>query len=217
MSTVETKDWNRMYDLIADGKDGDSVARSIRFKDKAVARYAAGLKLLNQSPEESFSSGRFTGYFSAFGNKALDLGATINEIQTTWENASPPKHLIDQLKAYINDSEIRVNIPDNFFKEIRHADIEMRIDEDDRLASDTAKHYAQNKESKVVVPIKMVFNPYDALPQEIDLDVIMDENGQSNKYVFVSQENFDTKLDLYDEPFGYTELHDGICSALNIH
>lgn len=211
---VEEKDWNRMFDLIADGKDGASVAKSIKTGEKAIARYVAGLRLLNKSPAEFYSSGRFTGYFSDFGNRALTLGVTFQEIMGLWEETVVPKGLSEKIQAYIEDSECRVNIPDNFFKEIRHLGIDLKIEEDERSTTEMAYEYAKTKESKVIIPIRMIFKPYDVAPQIICLDVIADENGQSNRYVFFSQENIDTHLDLINGTFGYTELHDAILAAL---
>lgn len=45
--SVGTKDWERMLNLVVTDDSGDSVAKSLKDKDKAISRFVAGLKLLD--------------------------------------------------------------------------------------------------------------------------------------------------------------------------
>ena len=87
--TIVIKDWERMQDLIDRNKDGEDVAAKIKNKAKAVARYVAGVKLMGRVAVES---GRLPySDFRAFGLRALELGATIEDIQSTFEAAAVPE------------------------------------------------------------------------------------------------------------------------------
>ena len=80
----QTKDWERMLDLVLAGKDGDSVAKSIKDKKKAVARYIAGSKLGNSN------------LFSSFYDKAIELGATADEINQALNSVTIPDDIAEK-------------------------------------------------------------------------------------------------------------------------
>ena len=84
---IQTKDWDRMMDLVLAGKDGAGTARAIKDKNKALARYVAGIKLEGRTKNiESWSE------FGAFKEKAIELGATEQEITDMINNTViPPK------------------------------------------------------------------------------------------------------------------------------
>ena len=98
---VDKKDWDRMSKLLLANDDGDKVAASIKDKDKAIARYVAGLKLAGKPGFTSRMSYRntpeVTGSFSAFGNRALQLGATVEEIQNVFDTTILPQAYADKL------------------------------------------------------------------------------------------------------------------------
>ena len=89
--SVATKDWDRMMKLALKDDDGARVAKSIKNKDKAIARYVAGLKLnnspLNYEPNEYKP---YNGMFRELGRKALELGATPEEIQDVYDRTELP-------------------------------------------------------------------------------------------------------------------------------
>jgi hypothetical protein len=97
---ITEKDWSRMSDLVLSGKDGSGVASTIKDKNKAIARYVAGLKLSNDTIQ-AFTGGRvhFFGYFSAFGNRALELGATLDEIKNTYCETSIPGVFLQKMES----------------------------------------------------------------------------------------------------------------------
>ena len=95
---IVPKDWKRMLDLVVANETGDSVAKLIKDKDKAVARFVAGLKLSNSPLEYKDSWSEYSGEFSSFGNKALSLGATVEEIKNIYDNTEAPSEYIDRIK-----------------------------------------------------------------------------------------------------------------------
>ncbi len=90
---IADKDWNRMSDLVLSNKDGAGTAKILKDKNKAIARFVAGLKLEETNLNYNENWKEFRGSFSEFGDKALELGATIEEIQGVFgENEVPPKY-----------------------------------------------------------------------------------------------------------------------------
>jgi hypothetical protein len=97
--SVADKDWSRMLNLVLTGNNGKGIANTIKDKKKAIGRFVAGLKLSNSEfrYEESWRS--FRGMFTEFGNRALELGATVEEIKNEYDNAIVPQKYLDQLKT----------------------------------------------------------------------------------------------------------------------
>jgi len=92
-ATVDGKDWDRMLDLVVKGDtDGEKIAKLIKDKNKAIARFVAGLKL-NNSPLE-YRESKYSPYgYSAFaklGELAIELGATPEEIQALYDVTEVP-------------------------------------------------------------------------------------------------------------------------------
>jgi len=97
---ITNKDLDRMLDLVMQGGDGATVAKLIKDKDKAIARFVAGLKLDNSplvhDPDSVYSPyGRSS--FSELGNKAIDLGATPQEIQDLYDRTTVPEAYFDKM------------------------------------------------------------------------------------------------------------------------
>lgn len=97
-SNIVTKDWNRMLDLVLSGNDGDNVAKSIKDKDKAIARFVAGLKLSNSPLIYSDTLRGYTRDFNSFGDRALQLGATKEEIQKVYDETEVPPEFLEKIK-----------------------------------------------------------------------------------------------------------------------
>jgi hypothetical protein len=98
---IEDKDWGRMMDLVVTGKDGVGTAKIIKNKDKALARFIAGTKLSGQELSSwEYGSKEFYGEFEDFGNKAMELGATHEEIQKAFDEAIVPESIIEKMKTY---------------------------------------------------------------------------------------------------------------------
>ena len=98
--SVSTKDWDRMMDLVLKGDtDGEKVAKLIKDKNKAMARFVAGLKLDNSPLKYEDSKWRPYGYssFAELGKLALDLGATPQEIQALYDTTEIPASTIEKM------------------------------------------------------------------------------------------------------------------------
>lgn len=98
-SNIVQKDWKRMMDLVASGESGDNVAKSIKDKDKAINRFIAGLKLSGKTPKYNKELKEYTGNFSSFGNKALSLGATTDEIENVYNQVVIPEEYSTKLSG----------------------------------------------------------------------------------------------------------------------
>lgn len=92
--SISTKDWKRMSDLVLTGKDYQAVVKSLKDKEKTINRFVTGLKLLGKRPTLD-KWGKYTGDFSLFGNKALDLGATPEEIENLFNSTEVPEEFKD--------------------------------------------------------------------------------------------------------------------------
>jgi len=99
---VTTKDWDRMLDLVLKGDDGDTAAKLIKDKNKAIARFVAGLKLQND-PFHYDGSDRWSPFgrvhFVELGKKALQMGATGDEIQSVYDATEVPQSIIEKQTA----------------------------------------------------------------------------------------------------------------------
>jgi hypothetical protein len=94
---IEDKDWSRMLDLVVKEDHGETVAKLIRDKRKAIARFVAGLKLANSPISYNQNWNEYSGQFSEIGNKALRLGATPEEIQEAYDSVEVPVQYIEKM------------------------------------------------------------------------------------------------------------------------
>ena len=85
IAKVELKDWERVIQLISTDKSPDSQAKSIKDKNKAMQRYVAFLKVKETTPKYT-SYGSVSGEGHEFGDRALELGASKEEIQDLFDN-----------------------------------------------------------------------------------------------------------------------------------
>lgn len=100
-ASISTKDWERMLNLSVMGKDGKGVAKTLKNKDKAIARYIAGLKLEGDELDFNSSWNEYSGAFSDFGNKALELGATQEEIKKLFDATTTiPTKITNKLSEF---------------------------------------------------------------------------------------------------------------------
>jgi hypothetical protein len=89
--SVAPIDWFRMSNLASKADDGSSIAKVITNKNKAMARFVAGLKLSNSPLEYSDKQKEYTGNFSALGNLAIKLGSTPDEIAVLYNKTEFPQ------------------------------------------------------------------------------------------------------------------------------
>ena len=99
-SKIVNKDWSRMHTMIrqegATPWAGENVAAKITNKDKALARFVAGMKLAGCTIEEfakylQFGSAKTNIPFLKFWEKAKELGATPDEVLDLYENFDVPE------------------------------------------------------------------------------------------------------------------------------
>ena len=88
---IADKDWDRMTMLyVKDDIEGAKVARLIKDKKKAINRFVAGLKIV-RGKLDFFKDGTLNvNYYHEIGRKALQLGATPEEIQKVYDEAEIP-------------------------------------------------------------------------------------------------------------------------------
>ena len=84
IAKVDLKDWERVIQLISTNKSPESQAKAIKDKNKAMQRYVAFLKIEDAQPKYT-SYGSVSGVGSEFGDRALELGATKEEIQDLFD------------------------------------------------------------------------------------------------------------------------------------
>ena len=94
---ISNKDWDRMSDLVLSGKDGAGTAKIIKDKNKAIARFVAGVQLSEKYICYDEQWKEFRGVFCEFGEKALDLGATVEEIQSVFDENEVPSSYKEKL------------------------------------------------------------------------------------------------------------------------
>jgi hypothetical protein len=86
-----------MLDLVMSKKDGAPVAGLIKDKKKAINRFVAGLKLRGEEP--NYNGRGYRGSFAEFGNRALELGATQDEIRQAFDEATVPQKYTEKMSA----------------------------------------------------------------------------------------------------------------------
>jgi len=114
---IEDKDWSRMVDLVLSGKDGNAAANAIKDKRKAIARFVCGCKLTNDRPAPCSWRNGFMNSFSEFGDKALSLGATVEEIQTIYDAIIIPQKYVDKM-GVMAGKKLRDRFVGDFVKKV---------------------------------------------------------------------------------------------------
>jgi hypothetical protein len=89
IAKVELKDWERVIQLISTGKSPESQANAIKDKNKAMQRFIAYVKVEDIDPMKKLHGvapyQSFICLGDEFGNRALELGATKEEIQDLFD------------------------------------------------------------------------------------------------------------------------------------
>jgi hypothetical protein len=97
---IANKDWERMLSLVLTDSEGESVSKSIKDKDKAIARFICGQKLCRIDEPTYEHRWGFEGPFACFGNRALELGADFITILNEFRRAEVPQSIIDKRAKY---------------------------------------------------------------------------------------------------------------------
>lgn len=92
--SISTKDWDRMLALVLKCDDGETAAKLIKDKNKAIVRFVAGLKLANQQYQYDKT---YFGKFSKLRDKAIELGATSDEIKDLYDTTDVPAIYLEKI------------------------------------------------------------------------------------------------------------------------
>lgn len=100
--TVGDKDWARMLKLVLKDDNGARIARKITNKNKAIARFIAGLQLSKSKIEFDEYLEKYVSptKFIDIGNLAIELGATHDEIMDLYNKTNIPKKYLNDLSKY---------------------------------------------------------------------------------------------------------------------
>ena len=91
---VSKKDLERMTELVLTNNEASGVAKSIKCKKKAMTRYVVGLKLEREEPNP------YSSTFRAFRDRALELGATVEEIRELYDQVEVPVEYLEKISRY---------------------------------------------------------------------------------------------------------------------
>lgn len=192
---VDKKDWDRMLALVLKGDDGSKVAKTIKNKDKALARYVAGLKLSNDT---------LKGYsFRSLKDKALALGTTEFEIAELFDQTKIPEIYIKKL------SELKSKKYDNRFvgdisKAIIDAGFNIEYLKHNGYAlTNTGKEAMYSNGRKWTIGYKTEIDLGDK-KVSFNFDAITDEGGGATYYVVDTNTSDDSFKRM--PGFGYQEV-----------
>jgi len=183
-TTIAPKDWERMLTIVMKGSDGDKVAKLITKKDKAIARFVAGLKLANRPLEGSFREElrKYGGSYEALGNKAIQLGATPEEIQATYDATTVPQKYVDKM-ASLGGKKLQ----DRFVGDVSRAVLNLGMDIEYQPHSGNAITFAgkeamQRNGRKWTIGYKSEIDLGDNSKVNFTFDAITDEGGGPTFY-----------------------------------
>jgi len=179
---ISTKDWQRMLDLVTAGKDGEDVANKLKDKDKAIARFVSGLKLKAAELKYDDKWKEYRGPFDDFGKKALELGATVEEIQKMFDAAIIPIAIAEKLHGS-KGKKLDNRFVGNLSKMIIKAgfDIEFEKTNGNAITNDGMDAMQRNGR-KWTIGYKTKVSANGEI-YDLDFDAITDEGDGPTKYV----------------------------------
>jgi hypothetical protein len=201
---IEGKDWDRMISLQLKGDDGSKVAKAIKDKNKAMARFVAGLKVANSDLDYNDRGNRYSGSFSSLGDKAIELGATSKEIEDLFNQTETPKSAIEKItklegkkldNRFVGAVSKAILDTGSDIKYLPHNGYAITGDGKDAMRGNGRKWTIGYKTEIDVKGIKLVF----------EFDAITDEGGSSTYYI-VSQRSDKTFKDLMYSVVGIKEF-----------
>ncbi len=186
---VSPKDWDRMtklYQTSGNYGDYEHIAKSIKDKKKAIARFVAGLKLAaSNSLHYDESRNRFTGEFKEFGNRALQLGATVEEIQTVFDNAVVPGENDNKTSGeYIKAKKLDNRFVGTISRAILDAGYDINYIRTNGNAITQTGRDAMNNGRKWTIGYKAEILKDGVKVMDLVFDAITDEGDGPTSYVF---------------------------------
>ena len=201
---VQTKDWDRMMDLVLAGKDGAGTAKAIKDKNKAIARYIAGSLLMynGETPKMDWNE------FEAFGRKALELGATEEELQSIISKTKIPTKTADKYKSLKNKK-----LDNRFVGAISKAIIKMGFDieflpHNGNAITSEGRYAMERNGRKWTIGYKTEITTPSGEKVSFIFDAITDEGDGTTYYVIDTLKNLDTgeAYSSYDDVVGQREF-----------
>jgi len=214
MVKIIDKDWNRMLNLSLKNENGELVAKMIKDKNKAIARFVSGLKLnsLNLNYNEKWK--KYSGSFSDFGNKALTLGATTEEIQITFDENSVPNKFSDKL-SYLCNKKLDNRFVGSISKSILDAGFDINyLPHNGNAITLEGKDVMNRNGIKWTIGYKTEIDLGDKTVK-FNFDAITDEGGGPTFYLIDINDSSDIFNDIYQyEPVGIKKFINIITNQL---
>ena len=211
---IESKDWDRMISLQLKGDDGSKVAKAIKDKNKAMARFVAGLKVTNSELGFGKTPGWYLGLFSSLGDKAIELGATPEEIKDLFNQTETPQSAIEKItklegkkldNRFVGAVSKAILDTGSDIKYLPHNGYAITRDGKDAMRGNGRKWTIGYKTEVDVKGKKLVF----------DFDAITDEGGSSTYYI-VSQISDKIFKDLMYKVVGIKEFSTKLKEVLSV-
>jgi hypothetical protein len=212
-AVIAAKDWDRMISLVLKGDDGERVSKSIKNKDKAIARFVAGLKLSNSDHKYDTTGYEYSSsLFRDLGQKALELGATPEEIQNTYDNTEVPQKYLDKITKMAGKK-----LQDSFAGPISKVILDLGLDINYQPHNGHAITYtgkdAMNNGRKWTIGYKTEVTLSNKEVVILDFDVVTDEGGGTSTYVLADNSN--SIFDRIDSGrIGIKSFKDGLTKSL---
>jgi len=194
---IQEKDWERMSDLVLSGKDGGGTASIMKNKNKAIARFICGVKLYGSKIKFNTTYNDYTyTHFNEFAKKAIELGATPEEIQKAFDETIVPTKYLDNIK---NLSSKKLDNPfvGDIIKKILDAGFEINhLPHNGYALTDLGREAMERNGCKWTIGYKMELTKDDK-KIKFYFDAITDEGDGPCSYVFDtdnSSQEFDDHL-----------------------
>jgi hypothetical protein len=210
---IASKDWDRMLDLILTDKDGESVANSIKDKNKAIARFICGLKLNGDIIEFNERWHEFRGDFSCFANKAILLGASTTEIQEAFDATVIPQSILDRRSLY-NGKKMNSWVVSYISKAIIDAGFDINYLNDGGNAITPEGKWAMERNGRkwtIGYRTEVIAN---GITYDLIFDAITCEGGGPSSYVMSTRSNNIFGTDLTHDSIGKVKFTQRIIQAL---
>ena len=187
---IEEKDWMRMADLYLNDKSGASVAKSIKDKNKAIARYVTGVKISGSDviPEYALNSSGtlLSGQFSEFFNKAIELGATKEEIIAEYDKLGTIPEKISEKISIFAAKNMGSWVIGDVSKSVYKAGFDMTLSKGGNATTVAGKEAMDRSGRKWTIGYVATVKLADKSETSISFDAITDEGVNNNvvRYVF---------------------------------
>lgn len=209
---ISDKDWSRMVDLVVKDDDGEKVVKTLKDKNKAIARYVTGLKLIGKTPKYDESWG-YTGPFSDFADKAIELGGTHDEILDAFNSINDVPEKWSEKLHKLKDKGLKSRYTSVIAKTILDMGFDFEISKGGYARTWAGKDAMEQNGRKWTIGYKAVVidnnNHYDFV-----FDAITCEGGGATLYFVSSNESNPIFRDIYGS-MGIRDFKDRITKVLN--